>query len=61
MIRNGRPVSQVARRLGIGENIIYRWKSRSGKQQQPAIVGKENSAVAGSEDHLSLRKRIREQ
>ncbi len=29
MISNGRPVSEVARSLGIGENIIYRWRSRS--------------------------------
>ncbi len=63
MISNGRPVSEVARSLGIGENIIYRWKSRSrggaGSIQQPNTVGKENSPAAG-EDQLSLLKRIKE-
>ncbi len=61
MIRNGRPVSEVARSLGIGENIIYRWRSRShnSSQGQPNTVGKENSPAAG-EDQLSLLKRIKE-
>ena len=62
MIRNGRPVSEVARSLGIGENIIYRWKNRSstgGSSQQPAAVGKENSQTA-PEDQQVLLKRIRE-
>jgi transposase len=36
MIYNGRLVSEVAQSLGIGENLIYKWKSRSSKQQQPA-------------------------
>ncbi len=57
MILNGRPVSEVARSLGIGKNIIYRWKSLSNKQ--PATVGKENSPVR-SEDQQALLKRIRE-
>ena len=57
-VRNGRPVSEAARSPGIGENIIYRWKSRS--SQQPATVGKENSQVTSAEDHQALLKRIRE-
>ncbi len=60
MIRNGRPVSEVARSLGIGENIIYRWKSRTGSSQQPATVSKENSRAASMQDHQALLKRIRE-
>ena len=65
MIRNGRPVSEVARSLGIGENIIYRWRSRSSSSaatvgsQQLSTVGKENSPVA-PEDQQALLKRIRE-
>jgi transposase len=60
MIYNGRLVSEVAQSLGIGENLIYKWKSRSSKQQQPATVGKENSRVAITEDQQTLLKRIRE-
>ena len=29
MVESGRPVSDVARSLGVGENLLYRWKSRS--------------------------------
>jgi transposase-like protein len=34
MVLNGRPVSEVAHSLGIGENIIYRWKSSANQQKQ---------------------------
>lgn len=57
MIHNGRPVSEVAQRLGIGENLIYKWKSRS---QQPATVSKGDNAVSKPEDQQSLLRRIRE-
>ena len=59
MISNGRPVSEVARSLGIGENIIYRWRSRGSSPGQLNTVDKENSPAAG-EDTLSLLKRIKE-
>ena len=55
MVFNGRPVSEVARSLGIGENIIYRWRSRhkarenKGEEQAPA-----------SPDYQALYRRIRE-
>lgn len=58
MVLNGRPVNEVAQSLGIGENLIYKWKSRKGKEQQPATVGKDNSPAA--EDQQTLLKRIRE-
>ncbi|MEI6950837.1 transposase, partial [Paraflavisolibacter sp. H34] len=35
MVFNGRPVPEIAQSLGIGENLIYRWKSRyKAKEQQ---------------------------
>jgi len=58
MVAAGRPASEVAQSLGIGENLIYQWKSRKGKEQQPATVGKDNSPTA--EDQQALLKRIRE-
>ena len=45
MVFNGRLVSDVARSLGIGENILYRWKSRhkakenKREEQAPACTG----------------------
>ena len=62
MVAAGRPASEVAQSLGIGENLIYKWKSRSmtSSSQQPATVGKENSPLVISEDQQVLLKRIRE-
>jgi len=55
MVFNGRPVSEVARSLGIGENIIYRWKSR-----HKAKENKGESQVPATPDYEALHKRIRE-
>ena len=29
IIEEGRPISEVARELGIGENLLHRWKKKS--------------------------------
>jgi transposase len=55
MISNGRSIREVAESLGIGENLIYRWRSR---QQIKGTVGKENSFAAI--DQQTLLRRIRE-
>lgn len=55
MIANGRPVREVAESLGIGENLIYRWRSR---QESKVTEGKEN--VLATTDQQALLKRIRE-
>lgn len=58
MIAAGRPASEVAQRLGIGENLIYKWKSRS--SQQPAAVFKGDNAASPPENQQALLKRIQE-
>jgi transposase len=55
MISNGRPVKEVAESLGIGENLIYRWRSR---QETKGAAGKENNASLI--DQQALQRRIRE-
>jgi transposase len=55
MIANGRPVREVAEWLGIGENLIYRWRSRP---EAKGAVGKENDFSVS--DQQALLKRIRE-
>ena len=55
MIAHGRSVSEVAESLGIGENLIYRWRSR---QESKGTEGKEN-AIA-TIDQQALLRRIRE-
>ena len=37
VVSNGRPVSEVAQRLGTGENLLYRWK-RSGQQKLSPVA-----------------------
>ena len=55
MIANGRPVREVAESLGIGENLIYRWRSR---QENKVTEGKENASAIT--DQQALLRRIRE-
>ena len=55
MISNGRPVREVAESLGIGENLIYRWRSR---QESKGTEGNENASV--TTDQQALLRRIRE-
>jgi len=38
----GRPVAAVARDLGIGENLLHRWKQQFTNQQEQAFVGTGN-------------------
>lgn len=55
MVFNGRAVSEVARSLGIGENIIYRWKSRYRTREN-----KGEEQVLSAPDYQALLRRIRE-
>jgi transposase len=55
MIANGRPVREVAESLGIGENLIYRWRRR---QENKVTEGKENASAIT--DQQALLRRIRE-
>jgi len=55
MISNGRPLREVAESLGIGENLIYSWRSR---QESKGTEGKENAGA--TTDQPALLKRIRE-
>lgn len=60
MIANGRSVPEVARSLGIGENIIYRWRQKAlGLNGAVAGSGTTPAQVSLSE-HLALQKRLRE-
>ena len=38
----GRPVAAVARDLGIGENLLHRWKQQFTDEQEQAFVGTGN-------------------
>ena len=40
--QGNRPVAAVARDLGIGENLLHRWKQQFTDQQEQAFVGTGN-------------------
>src|SRR4051812_14081640 len=71
MVLNGRPVSEVAQSLGIGENILYRWKSSANQQKRSdrlpsSVAGSSHSSggtpatMTAAEEMLTLHKRIYE-
>ena len=53
MISSGRSVPEVARTMGLGENLVYKWKAESRIQENP-----EEKSVNSELDQL--RKQIRQ-
>lgn len=62
MIAAGRPVPDIARSLGIGENIIYRWRREALGSPQTATTTPQNNhpSQVSLAEHLGLQKRLRE-
>ena len=54
---SGRPVAQVARELGISDNVWYRWRS---EQQQIESQGGTRQSVRAEQDELTRLKRENE-
>jgi transposase len=52
-----RPVAQVARELGISDNVLYRWRS---EQQQIESQGRTRQAVRAEQDELARLTRENE-
>ena len=62
MIASGRPVPEIARSLGIGENVIYRWRKKA-LDNSAAIAEATDSSMPSQVSlaaHLALQKRLRE-
>jgi transposase len=63
MIAAGRTVPDIARSLGIGENVIYRWRKKALEGTGAPAGASENSSpsfVVSLAEHLALQKRLRE-
>jgi transposase len=62
MVFNGRPVREISESLGIGENLIYKWKSRSMVSSVPAPVSEIPSVVTSvsAAEHERIKSRLRE-
>ena len=54
---SGRPVAQMARELGISDNVLYRWRT---EQQQVDSQGRTCQAVRGEQDELTRLRRENE-
>ena len=54
---SGRPVAQVARELGISDNVLYRWRS---EQQQIESQRGTRQSVRAEQDELTRLKRENE-
>ena len=51
---SGRPVAQVARELGISDNVLYRWRT---EQRQVESQGRTRLGVRAEQDELTRLKR----
>ena len=54
---SGRPVAQVARDLGISDNVLYRWRN---EQQQVESQARTRQAVRAEQDELTRLRRENE-
>jgi transposase len=54
---SGRPVAQVARELGISDNVLYRWRT---EQRQVESQGLTRQGVRVEQDELTRLKRENE-
>jgi transposase len=58
MVATGKPVAEISQALGIGENIIYRWKS---KQRQVSSQQSKTGQVADVWQEVDqLREKLRQ-
>ena len=54
---SGRPVAQVARELGISDNVLYRWRT---EQRQVESQGRTRQGARAEQDELTRLKRENE-
>jgi transposase len=59
MIAVGRSVPDIARSLGVGENLIYRWKKQAIDSSESQVSESGSPQISLSE-HLALQKKLRE-
>jgi transposase len=57
MLASGQSATQIAKLLGMGENLIYRWKSEH-KKSEPETVQGQDSLRAENEQLRQKLKRV---
>ncbi len=58
MVASGKPVTEISQALGIGENIIYRWKSK--QRQVSSQQGKAGQLTDVWQEVDQLREKLRQ-
>jgi transposase len=58
MVASGKPVTEISQALGIGENIIYRWKSK--QRQVSSQQGKVGQVTDVWQEVDQLREKLRQ-
>lgn len=63
MVADGRPVSEVSQTLGIGENLIYKWRSRSNTSvsTSPALAQEAIDIAAQNRELKTLLRKAEEE
>lgn len=63
MVADGRPVSEVSQTLGIGENLIYKWRSRSSTpgSTSPALPPEAKDLQAQNRELKTLLRKAEEE
>lgn len=63
MVASGKPVSEISQALGIGDNIIYRWKNKqrqASPQQVSSPPGKAGQVADVWQEVDQLREKLRQ-
>ena len=61
MIENGQSISTVSQTLGIGENLIYRWKSKGKNIVKAAVKGeKSDFSLKLLEENEALKEKVKQ-
>ena len=60
MVQNGRPAREVAESLGIGENLIYRWKKRVNVSFSGESKSNVPAAAVTQQEYDQLKARLKE-
>ena len=59
MVAHGKPVAEISQALGIGENLIYRWKSKQRQASSSETKGKNESLDVWQEIE-NLRRKLQQ-
>lgn len=61
MIENGQSISAVSQSLGIGENLLYRWKSKQKNRVKEAVKGdKSDFSLRLIEENEILKEKVKQ-